>query len=43
MRPIVAMPTTFDSDEYIATALAAGTADFQLRDTDPGQLALMDH
>jgi len=38
-RPVVAMLTTFDSDEYIATALRNGAAGFLLKDTDPEQLA----
>src|SRR6185295_7129045 len=37
--PIVAMLTTFDSDEYIATALRSGAAGFILKDTAPDQLA----
>ncbi|MFE0023283.1 response regulator transcription factor [Amycolatopsis sp. NPDC059021] len=37
--PVVAMLTTFDSDEYIAAALRAGAAGFILKDTDPDQLA----
>jgi len=37
-RPVVAMLTTFDSDEYIATALRNGAAGFLLKDTDPEQL-----
>ncbi|MBP2326631.1 DNA-binding NarL/FixJ family response regulator [Kibdelosporangium banguiense] len=37
--PIVAMLTTFDSDEYIAAALRSGAAGFLLKDTDPEQLA----
>ncbi|GAA4532257.1 response regulator transcription factor [Amycolatopsis samaneae] len=37
--PVVAMLTTFDSDEYIAAALRAGAAGFILKDTEPGQLA----
>ena len=45
-RPVVAMLTTFDSDEYIATALRAtalrnGAAGFLLKDTDPEQLPLL--
>ncbi len=39
--PVVAMLTTFDSDEYIATALRAGAAGFILKDTGPDQLAQM--
>lgn len=37
--PAVAMLTTFDSDEYIATALRSGAAGFILKDTEPRQLA----
>ncbi|TWS20496.1 response regulator transcription factor [Tsukamurella asaccharolytica] len=37
--PTVAMLTTFDSDEYIATALRSGAAGFILKDTGPEQLA----
>jgi DNA-binding NarL/FixJ family response regulator len=37
--PAVAMLTTFDSDEYIATALRSGAAGFILKDTAPEQLA----
>ena len=37
--PVVAMLTTFDSDEYIATALRSGAAGFILKDTGPNQLA----
>ena len=37
--PVVAMLTTFDSDEYIATALRSGAAGFLLKDTAPDQLA----
>lgn len=33
--PIVAMLTTFDSDEYVAMALRSGAAGFLLKDTDP--------
>jgi DNA-binding NarL/FixJ family response regulator len=36
--PTVAMLTTFDADEYIATALRLGAAGFLLKDTDPVQL-----
>ncbi|UXY39585.1 MULTISPECIES: response regulator [Streptomyces] len=36
--PVVAMLTTFDSDEYVATALRSGAAGFLLKDTDPEQL-----
>ncbi|WP_037068794.1 response regulator [Pseudonocardia acaciae] len=37
--PIIAMLTTFDSDEYVGTALRSGAAGFLLKDTDPEQLA----
>ncbi|WP_433334365.1 response regulator [Spirillospora sp. CA-294931] len=36
--PVVAMLTTFDSDEYIVTALRGGAAGFILKDTEPEQL-----
>lgn len=36
--PVVAMLTTFDLDEYVATALRSGAAGFLLKDTDPEQL-----
>src|SRR3954463_9738303 len=36
--PVVAMLTTFDMDEYVATALRSGAAGFLLKDTDPDQL-----
>ncbi|GGZ32575.1 response regulator [Streptomyces poonensis] len=36
--PIVAMLTTFDTDEYVTTALRSGAAGFLLKDTDPEQL-----
>jgi len=39
--PVVAMLTTFDSDEYIAMALRSGAAGFILKDTRPDQLAQM--
>jgi DNA-binding NarL/FixJ family response regulator len=39
--PVVAMLTTFDSDEHIATALRAGAAGFILKNTGPEQLAQM--
>ncbi|MFD8717099.1 response regulator [Streptomyces sp. NPDC059629] len=35
--PVVAMLTTFDTDEYVATALRSGAAGFLLKDTDPEQ------
>ncbi|MET9717183.1 MULTISPECIES: response regulator transcription factor [Streptomyces] len=37
--PHVAMLTTFDTDEYILTALRSGAAGFLLKDTEPEQLA----
>ncbi|MFD7706006.1 response regulator [Streptomyces sp. NPDC059785] len=37
-RPVVAMLTTFDTDEYVAAALRSGAAGFLLKDTDPEQL-----
>jgi DNA-binding NarL/FixJ family response regulator len=37
--PVVAMLTTFDSDEYVVTALRSGAAGFILKDTEPEQLA----
>lgn len=36
--PTVAVLTTFDADEYIATALRLGASGFLLKDTDPEQL-----
>lgn len=36
--PVVAVLTTFDSDDYIAQALRAGAAGFLVKDTDPVQL-----
>jgi len=36
--PVVAMLTTFDTDEYVSAALRAGAAGFLLKDTDPEQL-----
>lgn len=36
--PVVAMLTTFDMDEYVASALRSGAAGFLLKDTDPKQL-----
>lgn len=36
--PVVAMLTTFDSDEHIAQALAGGAAGFLVKDTDPERL-----
>ncbi len=37
-RPVVAMLTTFDGDEFVAQALGAGAAGFLLKDTEPEQL-----
>ncbi|MFF2083230.1 response regulator [Nocardia sp. NPDC058176] len=37
--PVVAMLTTFDTDEYVIAALRAGAAGFLLKDTDPEQMA----
>lgn len=36
--PVVAMLTTFDADDYIASALRLGASGFLLKDTDPVQL-----
>jgi len=36
--PVVAILTTFDSDDYIARALRSGAAGFLVKDTDPEQL-----
>ncbi|MFE6160581.1 response regulator [Streptomyces sp. NPDC056486] len=40
-KPVVAMLTTFDMDEYVAAALRSGAAGFLLKDTDPVQLPLL--
>ncbi len=37
--PAVTMLTTFDTDEYLATALRSGASGFLLKDTEPEQLA----
>lgn len=37
-HPVIAMLTTFDTDEHIATALQAGASGFLVKDTDPVQL-----
>ena len=39
--PVVAMLTTFDTDEYIASALRLGASGFLLKDTDPVLLPAM--
>ncbi|QLL08248.1 response regulator [Mycobacterium vicinigordonae] len=39
--PVVAMLTTFDADDYIASALRLGASGFLLKDTDPVQLPAM--
>lgn len=39
--PVVAMLTTFDTDEYVAQALRSGASGFLLKDTDPEQLPHM--
>jgi DNA-binding NarL/FixJ family response regulator len=39
--PVVAMLTTFDTDEYIDAALRSGAAGFLLKDTDPEQLPFL--
>ncbi|MEU2431476.1 response regulator transcription factor [Streptomyces sp. NPDC007861] len=39
--PVVAMLTTFDMDEYVATALRSGAAGFLLKDTDPEGLPFL--
>ncbi|MDO5645767.1 MAG: response regulator transcription factor [Dermabacter sp.] len=36
--PVIAVLTTFDSDDYIAQALRAGASGFLVKDTDPVQL-----
>ncbi|WP_330308426.1 MULTISPECIES: response regulator transcription factor [unclassified Streptomyces] len=36
--PVMAMLTTFDTDEYVTNALRSGAAGFLLKDTDPNQL-----
>ena len=36
--PVVAMLTTFHSDEFVAEALGAGAVGFLLKDTEPAQL-----
>ncbi|MEV4434651.1 response regulator transcription factor [Streptomyces sp. NPDC049585] len=36
--PVVAMLTTFDTEEYVAAALRAGATGFLLKDTDPEEL-----
>jgi DNA-binding NarL/FixJ family response regulator len=39
--PIVAMLTTFDSDDYLAASLRGGAAGFLLKDTSPAALTQM--
>ncbi|WP_242907755.1 response regulator [Actinomadura terrae] len=39
--PVVAMLTTFDTDEFVAGALRSGAAGFVLKDTDPEHLAYL--
>ncbi|MFF7889442.1 response regulator [Streptomyces sp. NPDC007896] len=39
--PVVAMLTTLDMDEYVATALRSGAAGFLLKDTDPERLPFL--
>jgi DNA-binding NarL/FixJ family response regulator len=39
--PVVAMLTTFDTDEYVEAALRSGAAGFLLKDTDPEQLPFL--
>ncbi|WP_059006060.1 response regulator [Streptomyces specialis] len=39
--PVVAMLTTFDTDEYIAAALRAGASGFLLKDTDPEEIGAL--
>lgn len=41
--PVVAMLTTFDSDDYLAAALRAGAAGFLLKNTSPSALTQMVH
>ncbi len=41
--PHVAMLTTFDTDEYVLTALRSGAAGFLLKDTEPEQLVQLVH
>lgn len=41
--PHVAMLTTFDTDEYVLTALRSGASGFLLKDTEPEQLAQLVH
>ncbi|MFF8951147.1 response regulator [Streptomyces sp. NPDC014940] len=40
-KPVVAMLTTFDMDEYVETALRSGAAGFLLKDTDPEELPFL--
>lgn len=39
--PVVAILTTFDTDDYIAQALGGGAAGFLVKDTDPEQLPML--
>ncbi|MER6251457.1 response regulator transcription factor [Streptomyces sp. NPDC001584] len=39
LPPVVAMLTTFDSDQYIVAALRSGASGFLVKDTDPDELA----
>ncbi|WP_370582508.1 response regulator [Plantibacter sp. VKM Ac-2880] len=39
--PVVAILTTFDSDEYIARALQDGASGFLVKDTDPERLPVL--
>jgi DNA-binding NarL/FixJ family response regulator len=41
--PVVAMLTTFNTDEHIVAALRQGAAGFLLKDTDPEQLPRLVH
>lgn len=41
--PVVAMLTTFDSDDYLAAALRGGAAGFLLKNTSPAALTQMVH
>lgn len=41
--PVVAMLTTFDSDDYLAAAMRGGAAGFLLKNTSPAALTQMVH